>query len=268
MEDGAQNAETDPSNNDMTEPGLREKREDMRTLEDTENEASEKRLDTESTKDAFDGSKNVDEPRPSRDVVDQPSNDDSHTNMKDEHPSVPEGETPKLVPAFESGEEPEWILMVNDEGVKDDDTSEIMIGSGAVTHVAPKEFAPQTQATPPTDQDPELRVADGTVLKNYGQKCVMFQAVGTGPHGQPTKLAAKARFRLRDVQKALFPVPELCDKRSKVYIENIDDGRRILLKRKGRLYVLDATLHDFNIMAPAEGGGRKRKAWSTMPTSR
>lgn len=121
---------------------------------------------------------------------------------------------------------------------------EILMDSGAVTHVCPTMFSPESYTLPPGRNDPELRNASGVVLKSYGTRRVEFQA-----DGMRTQISGKAIFRLRDVKRAIFSVPELCDKHNKVvfekkggYVENLHTKGRIYFRRKGKLYVLDAKL--------------------------
>ena len=122
--------------------------------------------------------------------------------------------------------------------------------SGAVTHVCPKEFAPHAEITGTNMTVGTLKAANGVVLKRYGQKSVVFEAPQHGG-GEKNVIKGNACFQVLDVKRAIFSVPELCEKGHRVifepdggYIERLDNGKKIRFEKKGKLYMLNAKLKD------------------------
>ena len=146
-----------------------------------------------------------------------------------------------------SGEE--WVFMVSNEEIGGDrqlarwlinnmeEKVQIMLDSGAVTHVCPESFAPETPLDTERNRGEILKAANGRVLKRYGQKTVSFETDAS--NGEATgSISGRAVFQVLDVKKPIFSVSELCDKGHRVIfekeggtIERLDDGRRIYFHR-------------------------------------
>ena len=147
----------------------------------------------------------------------------------------------------EKGKRMGWIRAVSADGVewKSVGPAEIVIDSAADESVCPSTWAKAfgTKCVPES-QRMRLRSANGGKIEHYGEKAVSFTTQdGCGAKGM--------RFQVCDVQRPLAAVWRMVDlgnvvrfgpRREDNYIWNPQTGDKIMMRRKGRSFVLDVDM--------------------------
>lgn len=120
-------------------------------------------------------------------------------------------------------------------------TTEIVIDSAADESVCPWEWAkvfPIREV--PYDRRMRLKNASGGKIQHYGEKTIHFKA------GDNDKVKGM-RFQVCDVQRPLAAVWRMVEKGNVVRFgpkveDNPDTQEKVMLRRKGRSFVLDAEM--------------------------
>ena len=139
-----------------------------------------------------------------------------------------------------------WIQTVSDEGAgKWVGATEIVVDSAADESVCPWEWA---KAFPikevPAGRRMRLKNASGGQIQHYGEKTIHFKT------GDDAKVKGM-KFQVCDVQRPLAAVWRMVEKGNVVqfgpksednYILNPDTREKVMMRRKGRSFVLDAEM--------------------------
>ena len=128
--------------------------------------------------------------------------------------------------------------------------AEITVDSAADESVCPRHWAEQF-GTSPVKKGQELKLinASGGKINHYGSRKVAFQPEAAGGR------LLGVGFEVTDVKKPLMAVSRICEKGNVVqfgpeakhnFIQNMANGEKLYMKRRGNSYVLQGDLADVN----------------------
>jgi hypothetical protein len=118
-----------------------------------------------------------------------------------------------LVGKHKTKSEDEVICPIDGDPRKGD-RERMMVDSGAVRHVGPKELAPSVKMRPPTEKL-GLKAAQGSLLQHFGTKDVKFQT---------DQAHLKFGVEMTNVQKGIMSVPCMVDR--DLVVEAVDRSGR------------------------------------------
>ena len=142
----------------------------------------------------------------------------------------------------------DWIQWVTEEGGgKGPAVGEIVIDSGAAESVCPWDWARQFPTREvPWDRKRDFRNASGGKMEHYGEK-----KIRCGLDGLTTPI--NMTFQVSDCRNPLASVARIVEKGNIVqfgpkaadnFIFNPGSGERVMLRKKGRKFILDAKFDD------------------------